>query len=60
MYISNRPPVNPPSEAERIAHEVQELLLFILEQDVQATHDEIHYIIFMMDCLLEEVGRDAA
>ena len=59
-YISNRPPADPPSEAERIAHEVRELLLFMIEQDVQATHDEIHYVIFMMECLLEEVRRDAA
>ena len=32
----------------------------MIEQDVQATHDEIHYVIFMMECLLEEVRRDAA
>jgi hypothetical protein len=60
LYISNNPPQDPPSEAELIAQEVKHLLLYILEQGEPATHDEIHYILFMMERMLEEVQSDAA
>ena len=35
-------------------------MLLLLEAGQQATHDELHYVLFMMNCLIEEVERDAA
>ena len=60
MYISNRPPAGPPDEKLLIAHEVRELMLLFIEAGQQATHDELHYVLFMVNCLIEEVERDAA
>ena len=60
MYISNSPPADPPDEKLLIAHEVREMLLYILEQGEQATHDEISYVIYMMTCLIGEIEGDAA
>ena len=60
MYISNYPPPVPPDEKLLIAHEVRELMLLLIEAGQQATHDELHYVLFMMNCLSEEVERDAA
>lgn len=58
MYISNRAPEDATSEEILlIAHEVRELCLLLLEQGEQATHDEISYVIFMMNCLIEEAER---
>ena len=58
MYISNCPPAGPPDEKLLIAHEVRELMLLLIEAGQQATHDELHYVLFMMNCLIEEVERD--
>ena len=60
MYISNCPPKEPPDEKLLIAKEVRELTLLLLEAGQQATHDEIHYVYFMMNCLIEELENDAA
>ena len=60
LYISNCPPADPPDEKLLIAHEVREMLLYILEQGEQATHDEISYVIYMMTCLIGEIEGDAA
>ena len=60
LYISNYPPPVPPDEKLLIAHEVRELMLLLIEAGQQATHDELHYVLFMMNCLIEEVERDAA
>ena len=60
LYISNSPPADPPDEKLLIAHEVREMLLYILEQGEQATHDEISYVIYMMPCLIGEIEGDAA
>ena len=60
LYISNSPPADPPDEKLLIAHEVREMLLYILEQGEQATHDEISYVIYMMTCLIGEIEGDAA
>ena len=58
MYISNRAPEDATSEEILlIANEVRELCLLLLEQGEQATHDEISYVIFMMNCLIEEAER---
>jgi len=58
LYISNRAPNDATSEEILlIAHEVRELCLLLLEQGEQATHDEISYVIFMMNHLIEEAER---
>ena len=58
MYISNCPPADPPDEKLLIADEVREMLLLLLEQGRQATHDELHYILFMMDYLIKEISDE--
>ena len=60
MYISNRPPKEPPDEKLLIAHEVRELMLLLIEAGQQATHDELHYVLFMMNCMIDELENDAA
>ena len=60
LYISNYSPPVPPDEKLLIAKEVRELTLLLLEAGQQATHDEIHYIYFMMNCLIDEFENDAA
>ena len=58
MYISNRAPADDAhDEIMQIAHEVRELCLLLIEQGEQATHDEISYVIFMMNQLIAEVER---
>ncbi len=58
MYIPNRAPVDePPDEVLLIAEEVRELMAFLITQGQQASHDEIHYVLFMMSCLIEEYKR---
>ena len=58
MYISNRAPADDThAEILLIAHEVRELCLLLLEQGEQATHDEISYVVFMMNYLIEEAER---
>ena len=58
MYIPNRAPIDePPDEVLLIAEEVRELMLLLLTQGEQATHDEISYVVFMMTCLIEEAER---
>ena len=58
MYISNRAPEDATSdEILMIAHEVRELCLLLLEQGEQATADEIGYVLFMMNCLIQEAER---
>ena len=60
MYISNEPLAQPPDEKLLIAYEVRELMLLLLEQGEQATHDEIHYVVFMMNCLIDEICNEPA
>ena len=60
MYISNSPPPAQLSEKQLIAQEVHDMLLFMIEQGVQATHDELSYVVFMMECLLKEFEGDTA
>ena len=60
MYISISPPKAPPDEKQLIAHEVRELMLLLIEAGQQATHDELHYVLFMMNCLIDEFENDAA
>ena len=60
MYISNEPLAQPPDEKLLIAYEVRELMLLLLEQGVQATHDEIHYVLYMMECLIKEIDNEQA
>ena len=60
LYISNSPPKAPPDEKQLIAHEVRELMLLLIEAGQQATHDELHYVLFMMNCLIDEFENDAA
>jgi len=58
LYISNQAPKDATSdEILLIAHEVRELCLLLLEQGEQATHCEISYVIFMMNCLIQEAER---
>ena len=58
MYISNRAPEDDtPDEVLLIAEEVRELMAFLIEQGQQASHDELHYVLFMMTCLIEEAKR---
>ena len=58
LYIPNRAPIDePPDEILLIAEEVRELMLLLLTQSEQATHDEISYVGFMMTCLIEEAER---
>ena len=55
MYISNAPPETvDTTELLLIASEVRELMLMLIEQGEQATHDEISFVIYMMNCLIEE------
>ena len=60
MYISNTPVAQPPDEKLLIAHEVRELMLLLIEAGQQATHDELHYVLFMMNCMIDELENDAA
>jgi hypothetical protein len=60
MYISNTHVAQPPDEKQLIAHEVRELMLLLIEAGQQATHDELHYVLFMMNCLIDEFENDAA
>ena len=60
LYISNRPPADPPSEIELIAQEVQEMLLLKIEQEEYITVDEMLFIMELMRCVVEEARRDAA
>ena len=60
LYISNRPPADPPSEIELIAQEVQEMLLLKIEQEEYITFDEMLFIMELMRCVVEEARRDAA
>ena len=60
MYISNTPVAQPPDEKLLIAHEVRELMLLLIEAGQQATHDELHYVLFMMNCLIDEFEHDSA
>ena len=49
MYIPNRTLEDePPDEILLIAEEVRELMAFLIAQGQQASHDELHYILFMM------------
>ena len=55
MYISNAPQETvDTTELLLIASEVRELMLMLIEQGEQATHDEISFVIYMMNCLIEE------
>ena len=60
MYISNAPPAALPDEKLLIAHEVRELVLMLLEAGQQATHDELHYVLDMMNYLIADIENDAA
>ena len=60
MYISNTPVAQPPDEKLLIAHEVRELMLLLIESGQQATHDELHYVLFMMNCMIDELENDTA
>ena len=60
LYISNRPPADPPSEIELIAQEVQEMLLLKIEQEEYISFDEMLFIMELMRCVVEEARRDAA
>ena len=58
MYISNAPQETvDTTELLLIASEVRELMLMLIEQGEQATHDEISFVIYMMNCLIEEAER---
>ena len=60
MYISNTPVAPPPAEKLLIAHEVRELMLLLIEAGQQAIHDELHYVLFMMNCMIDELENDTA
>jgi len=60
LYISNCPPKEPPDEKLLIAHEVRELMLLLIEAGQQATHDELHYVLEMMNLMIDELENDAA
>ena len=60
LYISNCPPAGPPNEKLNIAYEVRELMLLLLESGETASHDELHFVLFMMECLIENIENDLA
>ena len=58
MYISNTPQETvDTTELLLIASEVRELMLMLMEQGQQATNDELSFVIYMMECLIQEAER---
>lgn len=59
MTLKNYPtPTEGQTEANLIAHEVRECLLLLLEQGYQATHDELHYLLFLIQCQIAALSEE--
>lgn len=59
MTLKNYPaPTESESEANLIAHEVRECLLLLLEQGYQATHDELHYLLFLTQFQIAALAKE--
>ena len=51
LTLKNYPePTEGQIEALLIAHEVRECLNLLLKQGYPATHDELHYLLFLIQC----------
>ena len=60
MYISNRPLAMPPELKLFAAREIQELVEHLINSGEQATHDELHFVLFMINDLVKGLEDEFA